>query len=55
MRLHGYCTGCRRPRLVSVSGSALVRAHARGGVVEGVCAACEEKERERVRAARGKR
>lgn len=47
MRLHGWCTKCRRVRLVSVSGHGLAMAHARGGIAEGVCAECKEKERKR--------
>lgn len=47
MRIHGYCTGCRRFKLVSVSGHQLVVGSARGGVCEGICPDCQEKERVR--------
>lgn len=48
MRLHGYCTSCRRVRLVSVSAHALALSQVTG-VVEGNCQECEEKERPALR------
>lgn len=36
MRLHGYCTACRRMRRVTVTPSSL----ARGGIPVGVCDDC---------------
>lgn len=47
MRLHGYCTGCRRIKLVSVTGHGLAMAGATRGVVQGTCAECEENDRTR--------
>lgn len=44
MRVPGYCTRCHRVRTVRVTGAALARA--RGGIVEGVCAECEDAEGE---------
>jgi len=41
MRLHGYCNVCRRIKLVSVSG----HSHARRGVIQGICAECEQSQR----------
>jgi hypothetical protein len=45
MRLHGYCNVCRRIKLVSVSGHSLALAHARRGVIQGICAECEQSQR----------
>lgn len=44
MRLPGYCTECRRPRQVAVSGHALAKAAATQGIPQGVCDACRERE-----------
>lgn len=43
MRLPGRCSNCGQHRQVTVSGSALVDAAARGrpGIPEGLCAGCE--------------
>lgn len=45
MKLHGYCTSCRRICLVQVNAAAL----ARGGVPQGVCPQCEDEERQKAR------
>lgn len=37
MRIHGYCTECRRVKLVSVKTGDLAR-----GMIQGVCSDCEE-------------
>jgi hypothetical protein len=42
MRVPGYCTECRRFRVVSASGHAVVMSQITG-VVEGMCDECEEK------------
>jgi hypothetical protein len=39
MRIHGYCTECRRIKQVSGHGMAMMGA---GGVAQGVCSDCEE-------------
>jgi hypothetical protein len=44
MRIHGYCTGCRKIKLVNVSSAGMVTL-ARGGVPMGICAQCEEENR----------
>lgn len=44
-RIPGYCTGCRRPRTVNVSGPALALAAAGGSIPQGLCHECEEPER----------
>lgn len=44
MKLHGYCTECRRPKLVRVSGHGLAMlAASKGRVAQGVCDDCEQK------------
>lgn len=49
MRLHGYCIGCHRPKLVRVSSAGMVGL-ARGGVAQGICDQCEQAEAEKRRA-----
>lgn len=55
MRLHGYCTGCRRIRLVSVSPHGLAMVAAGRGVPTGICDECEEKQDEKTASSRGRR
>lgn len=43
MRLAGFCSECRRPRQVSVSGSSLALAQLRSQFATGICAECEER------------
>ena len=45
MRLHGYCTSCRRPKLVRVSGHGMAMLAVRA-VPQGICTDCERKEDE---------
>lgn len=40
MKVPGYCTGCRRVRRVTVTGSALATAVALNRVVQGICDDC---------------
>jgi hypothetical protein len=44
MRIHGWCTECRKIKRVTVT-SAAMASLARGGVAQGVCADCEDKRR----------
>ena len=54
MRLIGYCTECRHVRYVRVSAQQMALAGRHAGVMQGVCADCEEKQREQQRG-RGQR
>jgi len=47
VRLHGWCTGCRKVKLVRVSGHGLAMAAATKGVASGICAQCEDEETKR--------
>lgn len=48
MRVHGYCTSCRRIKRVTVASSHLASSMMRG-TPEGVCDDCEEAEAPRRR------
>lgn len=47
MRIHGYCHGCHRVKLVNVSAAGLARAQLAGNatVLIGICDACTEPKR----------
>lgn len=47
MKIHGYCTGCRRFKLVHVSGHQLAIGSATGLACLGTCDACEEEDRQK--------
>ncbi len=42
MRIHGYCTKCRKIKLVEVAPRQLAKMAHRRGVAAGVCSACAE-------------
>jgi hypothetical protein len=45
MRVHGFCTECRKFRVVRASGHAIAMLPVTG-VAEGICSDCERKEDE---------
>lgn len=49
MKIPGYCTGCHRIKQVRVSGHGLAMMGARGGVAQGICDSCQDKEDEKRR------
>jgi hypothetical protein len=42
MRVHGYCTECKKPKMVKVASNALALVAAMRGVVRGICSGCDE-------------
>lgn len=42
MRLHGYCTSCHRPRLVTAANADAMLAAMRHGIAVGTCDECAD-------------
>lgn len=54
MKVHGFCTACRRVKRVQVSGAGMSNL-SRGGTASGICDACQQAEDDARRSQNGNR